>query len=392
MIEIVLLLPFAILLLPVLVYATEVFSACLFFRSKKHSSPNNVRPSLAVLIPAHNEATGIGKTLFSVKPQLQPGDMLLVVADNCTDTTAQEAQAAGATVLSRENKEERGKGYALAYGLDYLRENPPDVVVFIDADCRLGSETLTALATTAVAEQVPVQALNLCVAPAGSSLHHALSGLAFRFKNLIRMQGMTTLGGPCHLTGTGMAIPWNLIESVSFATGNVVEDMQLGIDFTLAGKSPRFVPEGQILSELPTSHAGMLQQRKRWEHGFLMTALQTVPYLLGTAWEKKNWAVFILALDMLVPPLALLAVCLIGAWIVAALLCVCGIATQPLLFASLANVLFISATFAGWFRYCREVVPAQTLLSVPSYLCAKIPLYFEFLYKRQQQWNRAQRS
>ena len=80
--------------------------------------------------------------------QLEPGDRLLVVADNCTDHTAAVARAAGAEVLERRDAERRGKGYALAAGVDTLRAGPPDVVVIVDADCRPAAGAIDRLVRT----------------------------------------------------------------------------------------------------------------------------------------------------------------------------------------------------------------------------------------------------
>ena len=68
------------------------------------------RPLLAVVIPAHNEVRGIAATLRQIIPQLEAGDRLIVIADNCTDDTASIATQAGAEVLERSDSQHRGKG------------------------------------------------------------------------------------------------------------------------------------------------------------------------------------------------------------------------------------------------------------------------------------------
>jgi cellulose synthase/poly-beta-1,6-N-acetylglucosamine synthase-like glycosyltransferase len=382
---------FALALVLAIIYCLEIAFGCLPLRRRDWNRWREVRPRVDVLIPAHNEATGIRATIESVRPQLHAGDRIIVIADNCTDNTVEVARELGATVHIRTDQQHRGKGFALAYGLNQLRVFPPEVVAFIDADCRLGAGTLDALAYAAVHEERPVQALNLCVPPAGSGTKHCLSGLAFRFKNLVRMSGMCQLGQVCHLTGTGMAIPWNLIDVVKWASGNVVEDMQLGIDYTVAGYAPRFVPEARILSELPPTEQGLLQQRRRWEHGFLGTAFKQVPYMLRLALLRGSWPLLILAIDMLVPPLALLSLILTGIWLAALVAWMAGY-QAPLLFTTIVNTTYCVFTFLGWYVHCRDVVPVKTFWQVPSYILAKVPLYWEFITRRQQTWERAQRS
>jgi cellulose synthase/poly-beta-1,6-N-acetylglucosamine synthase-like glycosyltransferase len=382
---------FLVALLPVAVFCLEVLAGC-WPRRRTLQPVASIRPRLAVLIPAHNEAKGIEGTLQSVRSQLQVADRIVVVADHCTDATAELTRRNGAEVVERQNSPQRGKGYALACGLDYLQADPPEVVVFIDADCRLGDHALTRLAVEAQATQCPVQGLNLCVPPERSGNKHLLSGLAFRFKNLVRMQGITRLGGACHLTGTGMAIPWELVRTVAWASGNVVEDMQLGIDYTVACYPPRFVPDAEVRSELPTSEQGLLQQRRRWEHGFLTTATSQTPRLLKQAWQQGNWALFLLALDLCVPPLALLTILLTGYWIAAVVCWFVGWGTLPLTMLTIANVLSTGSFILGWFCHCREAVPLRTLMAIPAYIMVKIPLYLGFLIRPETQWVRAQRS
>ena len=77
-----------------------------------------------VLVPAHDEETGLPITLAELRTQLAAGDRVLVIADNCTDGTARVARAAGADVLERTDAHRRGKGYALAAGVQALAAAP----------------------------------------------------------------------------------------------------------------------------------------------------------------------------------------------------------------------------------------------------------------------------
>ena len=130
--------------LPALVLAVQV----LFAWSVGHQQrlPSAERRRLAILVPAHNESAVIADTLASLLPQLAEGDRLLVVADNCTDDTAGIAMAAGSEVIKRTDSERRGKGYALDYGVRHLAQKPPEVLIIVDADCRVTAQTIEWLA------------------------------------------------------------------------------------------------------------------------------------------------------------------------------------------------------------------------------------------------------
>jgi glycosyltransferase involved in cell wall biosynthesis len=118
------------------------------------------QPRIDVLVPAHNEAAGIGATLKTLLPQLTAQNRLVVIADNCDDETA-VARAIGATVIERHEPDRRGKGYALDYGLQFIAAEPPEVVVVVDADCIVHPSTIDRLACLAVAQKRPVQATYL---------------------------------------------------------------------------------------------------------------------------------------------------------------------------------------------------------------------------------------
>src|SRR5262249_23597102 len=96
--EILLWLLVALVLVPMAARVAECLAALLPGR-RPAPVPDAPRPCCAVLIPAHNEEAGIGRTLDSVRPQLRPGDRLLVVADNCNDRTAEAARAHGAVAV-----------------------------------------------------------------------------------------------------------------------------------------------------------------------------------------------------------------------------------------------------------------------------------------------------
>jgi cellulose synthase/poly-beta-1,6-N-acetylglucosamine synthase-like glycosyltransferase len=80
--------------------------------------------SVAVVIPAHNESSNVTSSLLSLTRCLRPQALtrldIVVIADNCTDDTAEVARSVGARVIERMDETGRGKGYALQYGFDRL--------------------------------------------------------------------------------------------------------------------------------------------------------------------------------------------------------------------------------------------------------------------------------
>ncbi|MGB3513574.1 MAG: glycosyltransferase family 2 protein, partial [Microcoleaceae cyanobacterium] len=245
-------------------------------------------PSIAVLVPAHNEASGIGTTLSELSPQLKETDRLIVIADNCQDQTAAIATRHNTIVLERIDQENRGKGYALDYGLKYLEPNPPEILVIVDADCVCHQGTIETIAQLANSTQRPVQAVYLMEKPPAPTPKDSISALAFMVKNLVRPIGLSRLGLPCLLGGTGMAFPWPVIQKISLASGNIVEDLQLGLDLAMAGNPPILCSEARVIGILPQEEEAAKSQRTRWEHGYLKTLLSQVPNLVGESFRQKR--------------------------------------------------------------------------------------------------------
>jgi cellulose synthase/poly-beta-1,6-N-acetylglucosamine synthase-like glycosyltransferase len=143
--------------------AASLYLAALAVLARRPSPPRAVAPSrrFDIIVPAHNEETEIARTVQVLLAMDYPRELyrVLVVADNCTDATADEALKAGAEVLLRASTDRRGKGHALAYAFDRsLSDGFADVIVVIDADTIASSNLLKAFAARFEAGAEVVQA------------------------------------------------------------------------------------------------------------------------------------------------------------------------------------------------------------------------------------------
>ena len=395
-IGLVLLLLTALVAVPVCVLFVELAAAAL--RRETPQNPETTaraepgRAAFAVLMPAHDEAVGIAAAIEAVRVQLGPRDRLLVVADNCRDATAAIARAAGAEVTERNDALRRGKGYALDHGVRWLERSPPTVVVIVDADCIVAPGALALLAQRCVATTRPVQALYLMHALPGSGLGLRVAAFAWVVKNKLRPIGGAALGWPCQLLGTGMAFPWALIVNAPLASGHLVEDMELGIALARAGAAPVFCPQAFVSSVFPSDAAGALAQRTRWEHGHLSVLASTGPRLLAQALMRRDGALVALSLDLMVPPLAALALALGAALIFGAAWWGLASDVRPFALALFAFALFGAGVAMAWWRGGRHLVSLRELLALPLYVAAKIPMYVRLFTKRQVEWVRTKRD
>lgn len=380
-----------ILAIPVTVLLIECLVA-VFLSQDDLDETRTALPNLAVLVPAHNEATGIRPVLEALLGQLSAQDRVIVIADNCDDDTAAIARSTGVTVIERNDPAHRGKGYALDYGVKFLSNDPPEVVVMVDADCLVQKGSIDRLVRQTLRTQQPVQGTYLMERPVPPKPKDAVSALAFMVKNLVRPQGLAQLGLPCLLTGTGMAFPWSVLSQISLASSNLVEDMQMAIDLAIAGHSASFCASACVMGMLPQQDQAAKTQRTRWEHGHLQTLLTQVPKLVKAAVQQKRFDLLSMALDLSVPPVSLLVMLWLAATASAVLAMLLGGSWVPVTLLITEGFMLLVAVLAAWAKFGRADLPARTLLAVPFYVLWKLPLYITFITQPQRKWVRTARD
>jgi cellulose synthase/poly-beta-1,6-N-acetylglucosamine synthase-like glycosyltransferase len=375
--------------LPIVIVFVEC-AAALLPRRKSHDRLTR-RPRVDVLIPAHDEETVLADTLASVTADLRPGDRVLVVADNCSDLTADIARCAGVEVVERTDPVSRGKGFALDFGFRRLAGGDDDVVVIVDADCRVAPGSLDALARTVAETGRAAQAEYVMTCPPAPTPRDIVSQLAVIVKNRVRQRGLTALGAPCVLTGSGMAFPRGTLAAAALAGGDLVEDMKLSYELSAAGRGPVFCPEAVVVAPLPQAVNASRAQRTRWEHGHLQTLLRQAPRLLAISVGTLSPSLFVAAVDLAVPPLSLLVIVWSivaalsgGAWLV-------GGPSVAAMVSAVSGGLLATAVLVAQVRFGRGS-RLGTLTAVPQYVAGKLPIYAAFVVRRQQAWVRTDRE
>jgi cellulose synthase/poly-beta-1,6-N-acetylglucosamine synthase-like glycosyltransferase len=350
------------------------------------------RAKAVVLMPAHNESLVIAETLGPLAGIDRDRIEIIVIADNCSDDTAQIARDMGVGAIERFDNERRGKGFAMDHGLRYLEQRGqdlPDVVVFLDADCLVTVEALMLLVDQAAQTQKPVQSTYLMNLPQGSGPNQQVSAFAFLVKNWVRLRGLSALGCPIVLTGSGMAFPWSIIAPMDLASGAIVEDMKLGIDLAIAGHPVTLSP-AQVTSTLAQKSKAAAAQRTRWEHGHMQSILTYAPQLLRAGLVQGRLDLLVFALDLCIPPLSLLVMMWLGMFSLSAALVAVG--TLPLMIAAAAGACLMLAIVIAWAGYGRSLISLSQLVQIPFYILGKLPVYFKFISARQQAWNRTDRA
>ncbi len=296
-----------LLSLPVLFWT--VYLAVLTVLSKRPPEPEYGPPKLrfAVIIPAHDEQEKIEATVRSLALLDWPQELfhIVVVADNCTDHTADRALHAGAAVLVRNDPNHRGKGRALRFAFDTLMEgdDAPDAFVVIDADTTAAPNLLRALAAHLESGEVAVQAEYSVRNPEGS-WRARLMVIALALFHAVRSLARERLRVSVGLRGNGMALSTKVLREVPHDAA-VVEDLEYGIRLGRAGHRVAYAHDGLVLGEMVS---------RPWDFRRLHIARAHIIPLLREAAEKKSKLLLDLALDLMVPSLSIIATAaLVGA-------------------------------------------------------------------------------
>ena len=190
-----------------------------------------------------------------------------------------------------------------------------------------------------------------------------------------------------------MAFPWNILSKADLANSNIVEDMKLGIDLSIAGTPPIFYANTKVTSDFPIASEVQSGQRARWEHGHLAMILSEAPKLFTQGIVKGNKNLLAMAFELSVPPLALLVMLLFGyATITGMTLIVFNVGLHAFQITLTGVALLSIAVMMAWLGWGRDIVAFSALLLVPVYVVSKVPNYIKFIFKRQKAWNKTERD
>ncbi len=298
--------------------AAGLYLAFLSVPSKRRMPAIDTSLRVAVVVPAHNEATDIAATVTSLLHSDYPADRrrVVVVADNCTDDTASIARAAGAEVFERFDSQRRGKGYALELAFQRLlgesSETSPNLFVVVDADTVVSPNLLTACASRIAAGESAVQ-VDYQVRNAERSWRTRLLHIAFTAFHDVRSSGRERMKVSCGLRGNGMAFSADTLRRVPHSAFSIVEDLEYGIALGRAGVRVAYAHEAWVQGHMPSDAKSSESQRSRWEGGRALIRQREGRSLVMGAVKHRSRLLGDLAADVYVPPLAQLGTALVGA-------------------------------------------------------------------------------
>ncbi len=259
-------------------YQMVYIAIALLFRKRVFTAKTNHK--YGVFIAARNERLVIAQLIESLRKQDYPSDLvdIYVIADNCTDDTAEVARNAGATVFERFSKTEIGKGYALDYGFAKLMENGKfdeyDGFMVFDADNLLEENFITEMnklfdsGYRIVTSYRNSKNFDTNWISAGSSLWYLREA---KLVNRARMIIHTSSA----ISGTGFLVAREIIaEKGGWKYFLLTEDIEFSIDNIIKKEKIGFAEDAMLYDEQPYTFKASWNQRIRWAKGFLQIGMK----------------------------------------------------------------------------------------------------------------------
>ena len=251
--------------------------------------PESTPGRYAAVVSARNESNVIGGLIESLKAQHYPSELLdiYIIADNCTDNTAQVAKSCGAKVYERFNTVQVGKGYALDELFRWLidrKEDTYDGYLIFDADNFVDPEFVAEMDRTYRSKSYDAITCYRNSKNFGDNWISAGYGLWFlreaRFLNGPR----TLLGTNCHVSGTGFLVSAQLVrENGGWPYHLLTEDIEFSVNCAIQGKRIGYCPRAVVYDEQPVTFRQSWDQRLRWSKGFYQVDLKYSLSLISNA-------------------------------------------------------------------------------------------------------------
>jgi cellulose synthase/poly-beta-1,6-N-acetylglucosamine synthase-like glycosyltransferase len=214
-----------------------------------------------------------------------------VVADNCTDDTAEVAGSAGARVIVRHDPEHGGKGYALEHAFREVLggRRRYDAVVVIDADNLVAPDFLRVVNSYLEAGHAIVQA-RMEVKNPNDTWVTATFGMSVWVSNRFWYLAKYNLGLSAELGGTGMCIRTDVLRRIGWGVTSLTEDLEFSMKALAAGIRTAWAHDAVVYDEKPLGFLASWRQRVRWVQGQVQVAIDYLPVLLVKVLREGDFA------------------------------------------------------------------------------------------------------
>ena len=259
--------------------------------------------NLAIVVAARNEETVIGNLLESIRKQDYPAELLttFVVADNCTDNTAQVAREHGAICYERFDNEHRTKGFALQFLFDRIRRDfgieSYEAYIIFDADNLLKYDFISRMNEAFDAgEKIVTSYRNT----KNFDENWISASYALHWLRTVRLEhrARSLFGLATRIQGTGFLFSNELVKD-GWKYTSLTEDRAFSADAVVSGYCISYCNAAEFYDEQPVSMKIAMRQRIRWAKGHLQAFTETGGLLFKHIFTSKNAPVSFMSYDML---------------------------------------------------------------------------------------------
>ena len=348
------------------------------------------------IVPAHNEEAVVGNLIESLKNQNYNKELydIYVIADNCTDRTAQVARDAGAIVYERFDPEKKTKGFALDWFIKQkIEENADyDALCVFDADNIVDKNFIKNMNKKLCQGEDVVQGYRDIKNPTDSWI---TSGYALfywtmhRFYHLARYNvGLSPL-----LNGTGFMVKFDVLKPDGWQTKTLTEDIEFSLQRIIKGKKLGWATDAIVYDEQPVGFKQSWSQRSRWTVGHMQCIKEYTKSLAKAIKDKKtmmNVDGFLYIVGS-IPMFVLTIILLLTNFLMYA----GSEITQADLMINILRYLvptflfpIVTSMFAMWLDK-RPIKPMiKGLLCYPLFMGSWLLINFKCLFKRNTKWEK----
>ena len=372
-----------------------IISVCALIKFKEKPLIKDKKHKFMLIIPAHNEENVISSLLESVNAIEYPKELydIYVIADNCTDKTAEIAKSLGAIVYERFDEEHKTKGYAMQWFLNQKIEEKADYDAFcvFDADNVVDKNFLNAMNKKLCQGEVIVQGYRDIKNPDDSWIS---AGYAIFYWTMNRFYHLAryNLGLSPLINGTGFMVDFNLIKPTGWDTITLTEDIEFSLKNIAQGRRLGWATDAIVYDEQPTEFKQSWSQRSRWTVGHLQCMKYYTKDLAEGVVEYRTIMNFDGLLYLMGIPMMLVTFLLLG--INTVIFLADGMSAGMLIFNYLKYIIatFIAPMFTAILIMIIEKKPIKKMikgiLAYPLFLGSWILINIKCIIKPDTKWEK----
>ena len=268
-----------------------VVSLCALVKLKDKPYITNKNHKFMAIIPAHNEEAVVSNLIESLKNQTYDKKLydIYVIADNCTDATAEIAKKAGAIVYKRFDPDHKTKGYALQWFLKQKIEENADYDAFFvfDADNIVDKNFITNMNKKLCQGEEVVQGYRDIKNPTDNWI---TAGYTLFYWTMHRLYHLAryNIGLSPLLNGTGFMVKFDVVKPNGWETETLTEDIEFSLKRIIKGKKLGWATDAIVYDEQPTSFKQSWSQRSRWTVGHMQCLKRYTGELFKAVKEHKT--------------------------------------------------------------------------------------------------------